>query len=173
MELIPGGADTEVNASNVHDYVRKYAEYRMVTSAEKALEVSWHTGAAINSYLLNCFEWRCFWVKTYEYLFGLWSIPEYWSRFSVWNSLLWKTRTLLSLLCNKYHDGWWPGNIGARTLTDKMEYSVAHVREVNISSFVEHFQKDFSCRLFRHIVKPRFVIHSRDHQGNTICINQN
>ena len=49
MELIPGGADTEVNASNVHDYVRKYAEYRMVTSAEKALEVSWHTGAAINS----------------------------------------------------------------------------------------------------------------------------
>ena len=39
MELIPGGADIEVNAQNVHDYVRKYAEFRMVKVAEKALKV--------------------------------------------------------------------------------------------------------------------------------------
>ena len=39
-DLIPGGSDVEVNAANVHDYVRKYAEYRMVRAAEKALEAS-------------------------------------------------------------------------------------------------------------------------------------
>jgi E3 ubiquitin-protein ligase EDD1 len=38
MELIPGGADIEVNASNVHDYVRKYAEFRMAKAAEKSLD---------------------------------------------------------------------------------------------------------------------------------------
>ncbi|XP_046357083.2 E3 ubiquitin-protein ligase UBR5-like isoform X2 [Haliotis rufescens] len=37
LELISGGADIEVNAQNVHDYVRKYAEYRMVKVAEKSL----------------------------------------------------------------------------------------------------------------------------------------
>ncbi|XP_052085872.1 E3 ubiquitin-protein ligase UBR5-like isoform X2 [Mytilus californianus] len=38
VELIPGGADIEVNAQNVHDYVRRYAELRMVKVAEKALK---------------------------------------------------------------------------------------------------------------------------------------
>ena len=38
--MIPGGADMEVNAQNVHDYVRRYAELRMVKVAEKALKVN-------------------------------------------------------------------------------------------------------------------------------------
>ncbi|KAK6168099.1 hypothetical protein SNE40_021993 [Patella caerulea] len=38
VELVPGGADIEVNAQNVHDYVRKYAEYRMVKVTEKSLK---------------------------------------------------------------------------------------------------------------------------------------
>lgn len=38
VELIPHGRDVEVTASNVYDYVRKYAEYRMVKSQEKAIE---------------------------------------------------------------------------------------------------------------------------------------
>ncbi|XP_013417983.1 E3 ubiquitin-protein ligase UBR5 isoform X2 [Lingula anatina] len=38
VELLPGGAEIEVNAQNVHDYVRRYAEYRMVRVAEKAME---------------------------------------------------------------------------------------------------------------------------------------
>ncbi|XP_062606641.1 E3 ubiquitin-protein ligase UBR5-like isoform X3 [Saccostrea cucullata] len=38
VELIPGGSDVEVNAQNVHDYVRRYAEYRMVKVLEKALK---------------------------------------------------------------------------------------------------------------------------------------
>uniref|UniRef100_A0A0L8I213 UBR-type domain-containing protein n=1 Tax=Octopus bimaculoides TaxID=37653 RepID=A0A0L8I213_OCTBM len=38
VELVAGGADIEVNAQNVHDYVRRYAEYRMVKVAEKALK---------------------------------------------------------------------------------------------------------------------------------------
>jgi len=38
IELIPGGSDIEVNVTNVHDYVRKYAEYRMVKVAERSLE---------------------------------------------------------------------------------------------------------------------------------------
>lgn len=42
MELLPHGRDVEVTASNVYDYVRKYAEYRMVKSQEKAIDVSNH-----------------------------------------------------------------------------------------------------------------------------------
>lgn len=40
MELISGGRTVEVTTSNVYDYVRKYAEYRMVKSQEKALQVN-------------------------------------------------------------------------------------------------------------------------------------
>jgi E3 ubiquitin-protein ligase EDD1 len=39
-ELVPGGRDIQVNETNVFDYVRKYSEYRMIKSQEKALEVS-------------------------------------------------------------------------------------------------------------------------------------
>jgi len=39
---MPYGVDIEVNASNIHDYVRKYADYRMVKIVSKALEV-WYT----------------------------------------------------------------------------------------------------------------------------------
>jgi len=38
IELIPGGKDIPVNASNIYDYVRKYAQTRMVKTQEKALE---------------------------------------------------------------------------------------------------------------------------------------
>ena len=39
MELIPGGADVEVTSTNVYDYVRKYAEFRLVKAADKCLQV--------------------------------------------------------------------------------------------------------------------------------------
>ena len=38
VELIPNGRDVEVTNVNIYQYVRKYAEYRMVTSQEKALK---------------------------------------------------------------------------------------------------------------------------------------
>ncbi|XP_045510523.1 E3 ubiquitin-protein ligase UBR5 isoform X7 [Colias croceus] len=38
VELVPGGREIEVTALNVYDYVRKYAQHRMVISQEKALE---------------------------------------------------------------------------------------------------------------------------------------
>ncbi|XP_067014137.2 E3 ubiquitin-protein ligase UBR5 isoform X4 [Anabrus simplex] len=38
LELIPGGRDIEVTAQNVYDYVRKYAECRMIKVQEKAIE---------------------------------------------------------------------------------------------------------------------------------------
>nr|CAD7394223.1 unnamed protein product [Timema cristinae] len=38
VELLSGGRDVEVTAHNVYDYVRKYAEYRMIKAQEKALE---------------------------------------------------------------------------------------------------------------------------------------
>ena len=38
VELIPNGRDVEVTNINIYQYVRKYAEYRMVTSQEKALK---------------------------------------------------------------------------------------------------------------------------------------
>ncbi|XP_062562216.1 E3 ubiquitin-protein ligase hyd isoform X8 [Armigeres subalbatus] len=38
VEIVPGGRDIQVNESNVFDYVRKYAEYRMIKTQEKALD---------------------------------------------------------------------------------------------------------------------------------------
>ncbi|XP_053600812.1 E3 ubiquitin-protein ligase UBR5 [Plodia interpunctella] len=38
VELVPGGRELEVTALNVYDYVRKYAQHRMLLSQEKALE---------------------------------------------------------------------------------------------------------------------------------------
>lgn len=38
VELIPNGRDVEVTNVNIYQYVRKYAEYRMVNSQEKALK---------------------------------------------------------------------------------------------------------------------------------------
>ncbi|XP_018572709.1 E3 ubiquitin-protein ligase hyd isoform X3 [Anoplophora glabripennis] len=38
VELMPGGKDIEVTSSNVYDYVRKYAKYRMIKVQEKAIE---------------------------------------------------------------------------------------------------------------------------------------
>lgn len=40
VELVPHGSEVEVTPQNVYEYVRLYAEYRMVKVAEKALEVS-------------------------------------------------------------------------------------------------------------------------------------
>lgn len=39
VELVPGGRDIQVNETNVYDYVRLYANYRMIKTQEKALEV--------------------------------------------------------------------------------------------------------------------------------------
>ncbi|XP_066251195.1 E3 ubiquitin-protein ligase hyd isoform X7 [Euwallacea similis] len=38
MEIVPNGKEIEVTASNVYDYVRKYAKYRMIKVQEKAIE---------------------------------------------------------------------------------------------------------------------------------------
>ncbi|KAJ8966246.1 hypothetical protein NQ314_003661 [Rhamnusium bicolor] len=38
VEIMPGGKDIEVTSSNVYDYVRKYAKYRMIKVQEKAIE---------------------------------------------------------------------------------------------------------------------------------------
>lgn len=40
MELVPGGRDINVTTHNVYDYVRKYAQCRMIKTQEKALDVS-------------------------------------------------------------------------------------------------------------------------------------
>lgn len=36
--MIRGGADVEVTAQNVHEYVRRYADHRMVRVPEKAMK---------------------------------------------------------------------------------------------------------------------------------------
>ena len=38
VELVPGGRDLEVTSANIYQYVRKYAQHRMVASQEKALK---------------------------------------------------------------------------------------------------------------------------------------
>lgn len=40
VELVNGGRDIAVNENNLYDYVRTYANYRLVKTQEKALEVS-------------------------------------------------------------------------------------------------------------------------------------
>lgn len=39
VELVSGGRDIQVNETNVYDYVRLYANYRMIKTQEKSLEV--------------------------------------------------------------------------------------------------------------------------------------
>lgn len=38
-ELVSGGRDIQVNETNLYDYVRLYANYRLIKTQEKALEV--------------------------------------------------------------------------------------------------------------------------------------
>lgn len=38
-ELIPGGRDVPVTSNNIFEYIRRYTEYRLIKSQEKALEV--------------------------------------------------------------------------------------------------------------------------------------
>lgn len=40
MELIPNGVNIPVTPQNVYEYVRKYAEHRMLVVAEQPLHVS-------------------------------------------------------------------------------------------------------------------------------------
>ena len=40
MDLVPNGSEIDVDSSSVYDYVRRYAEYRMIKHSEKCLQVS-------------------------------------------------------------------------------------------------------------------------------------
>ena len=40
VELLPNGRNLDVTSSNIYDYVRKYAHYRMVKSQDRALQVN-------------------------------------------------------------------------------------------------------------------------------------
>ena len=42
MDLVPNGSEIDVDSSSVYDYVRRYAEYRMIKHSEKCLQVSGH-----------------------------------------------------------------------------------------------------------------------------------
>ena len=44
VELIQNGRNVEVTAQNIYDYVRRYAQYRIIKSQERALQVEshWH-----------------------------------------------------------------------------------------------------------------------------------
>lgn len=39
VEIVPNGKEIEVTSTNVYDYVRKYAKYRMIKVQLKAIEV--------------------------------------------------------------------------------------------------------------------------------------
>ena len=58
IDLMPGGSEVKVISSNVHDYVRKYAEYRMVKAVSKPLEVDVHLWNlhAVHSLMLNVYS---------------------------------------------------------------------------------------------------------------------
>ena len=40
VDIITNGRNVEVNAQNIYDYVRRYAQYRMIKSQERALQVN-------------------------------------------------------------------------------------------------------------------------------------
>lgn len=59
LELVSGGRDITVTVNNVYDYVRKYAQYRMIKTQEKALDVSFHCAynccqSCSKSYFRHC-----------------------------------------------------------------------------------------------------------------------
>lgn len=58
VELVAGGREIEVTALNVYDYVRKYAQHRMLHSQEKALEVNKEPDS-ISSFSI-CYKLRMF-----------------------------------------------------------------------------------------------------------------
>lgn len=43
IELITNGRNIQVNEVNVYDYVRLYANYRLIKTHEKSLEVKTHS----------------------------------------------------------------------------------------------------------------------------------
>lgn len=43
IELIPGGREVQVTTCNIFEYIRRYTEYRLIKSQDKALEVSLFT----------------------------------------------------------------------------------------------------------------------------------
>ena len=56
VELVPGGSSVAVTAENVYEYVRKYAQLRMIHINEEPLRVSaymFHLGPSGNSTLLK------------------------------------------------------------------------------------------------------------------------
>ena len=56
VELVPGGSSVAVTAENVYEYVRKYAQLRMIHINEEPLRVSaymFHLGPSGNSALLK------------------------------------------------------------------------------------------------------------------------
>lgn len=51
-----GGRDIQVNETNVYDYVRLYANYRMIKTQEKSLEVRI---SASKQYMNKCIHFSC------------------------------------------------------------------------------------------------------------------
>ena len=53
VDLVKGGKNVAVTSSNVHEYVRLYAEHRMAGNNKKALQVSFVHHVLVISYVLN------------------------------------------------------------------------------------------------------------------------
>lgn len=76
VELATGGREIPVNDTNLYDYVRMYANYRLVKTQEKALEVRYQTHAAHearkNTYIFLHFR-RYDWVYLMFCHLALWT----------------------------------------------------------------------------------------------------
>ena len=53
VEFVKGGKNVAVTSSNVHEYVRLYAEHRMAGNNKKALQVSFVHHLLVTSHVLN------------------------------------------------------------------------------------------------------------------------
>lgn len=70
VELVTNGRNIQVNEVNVYDYVRLYANYRLIKTHEKSLEVStidvsylairYHIHCVSNNYFKSHDKWRSF-----------------------------------------------------------------------------------------------------------------
>lgn len=58
VELVSNGRNIQVNEVNVYDYVRLYANHRLVKTHEKSLEVS--EGFSSSRSYVDCNPWRLY-----------------------------------------------------------------------------------------------------------------
>lgn len=79
VELVTNGRNIQVNEVNVYDYVRLYANYRLVKTHEKSLEVSFFFGFLFNSGNRISTNVKSFTHRLYDLVFSMCCQAVHWT----------------------------------------------------------------------------------------------